>query len=124
MVSAPPVLAPGKTAAESVPVTKKPAAEAGQSAASFTPAATVAVGTQYVVQVGSFGNFEGAACQLAKLHKKGFAAYSVQADLGDKGVWQRIFVPGGTSRSEAKLVQEKLSRLLPQEESLIRKLQK
>ncbi len=124
MVSAPPVLAPGKTAAESVPVTKKPAAEAGQSAASFTPAATVAVGTQYVVQVGSFRNFEGAACQLAKLHKKGFAAYSVQADLGDKGVWQRIFVPGGTSRSEAKLVQEKLSRLLPQEESLIRKLQK
>ncbi len=120
----PPVLAPGKGAAEPVPVAEKTEAEVGQPAASFTPVATVAVGTQYVVQIGSFRNFEGAACQLAKLHKKGFAAYSVQADLGDKGVWQRIFVPGGDSRSEAKLVQEKLTRLLPREESLIRKLQK
>ena len=120
----PPVLAPGKGAAEPVPVAEKTEAEVGQPVACFTPVATVAVGTQYVVQIGSFRNFEGAACQLAKLHKKGFAAYSVQADLGDKGVWQRIFVPGGDSRSEAKLVQEKLTRLLPREESLIRKLQK
>ena len=125
-VSNPPVLAPGKSAAGPAPVAKKTAAEAAQPAASSTPAVTVvaAGGSRYVVHVGSFRSFEGAARQLAKLHKKGFAAYSVQADLGDKGVWQRIFVPGGASRSEAKLVQEKLSRLLPREDSLIRKLQK
>ncbi|MCK5679259.1 SPOR domain-containing protein [bacterium] len=79
-------------------------------------------GPHYVVHVGSFKSEAGASRQLAILQKKGVVAYKVRVDLGAKGVWQRIFVPGGVLKSDAKLVQEKLRKLFPREESLVRKV--
>jgi cell division protein FtsN len=76
----------------------------------------------YVVQIGSFRSVEGAARQMARLEKKGFTAFKVEADLGEKGVWQRVIVPGGLLKSDAELVQERLKQLLPREDSLIRKV--
>ncbi len=83
-----------------------------------------ATGPRYVVHIGSFRNEAGADRQLAKLQKKGFAAYKVEVDLGVKGVWQRIFVPGGVLKSDARLVQKQLAKSFPQEESLVRKIKK
>ncbi len=81
-------------------------------------------GPRYVVHIGSFRNEAGAARQLVKLQKKGFAAYKVEVDLGTKGVWQRIFVPGGASKSDARLVQKLLAKSFPREDSLIRRIKK
>ena len=112
-----------KATPEPVPVKEKavPVPEKVNPAAA--PAVTV-TGTRYVIHVGSFRNEAGAARQLAKLQKKGFAAYKVEVDLGDKGVWQRIFVPGGVLKSDAQQVQEQLAKIFPHEESLIRKIKK
>lgn len=90
----------------------------------ITSPKTAPTDTRYVVQIGSFRSEEGALRQLAMLQQKGFAAYRVEADLGGKGVWQRVFVPGGALKSDALPVQEKLKTLFPREKSLIRKLKK
>lgn len=87
------------------------------------PEVTV-TGPRYVVHIGSFRNEAGAERQIAKLQKKGFAAYKVEVNLGAKGVWQRIFVPGGVLKSDARLVQEQLAKSFPREESLVRKIKK
>ncbi len=123
-VAAPAVLAPGKGVSEADSVPEKTVSGTVAPATPSAPAAVNAKESRYVVHVGSFRNLEGVARQLAKLHKKGFAAYSVEADLGAKGVWQRIFIPGGDSLNDAKRVQARLAEQLPQEDSLIRKLKK
>ena len=76
----------------------------------------------YAVHIGSFKSQKRVSRQMAMLNKKGFAAYSVEVDLKDKGVWQRVMVPGGATREEAKIVQKKLAELFPREESLIKKV--
>jgi len=109
---------------ESIPAKKENAVVVPEK---VTPAAVqeaAAAGPRYVVHIGSFKNEAGAARQLAKLQKKGFAAYKVEVDLGEKGVWQRIFVPGGVLKSDARQVQEQLAKSFPREESLIRKIKK
>jgi len=73
----------------------------------------------YVVQIGSFKTKAGLDRQLAKLRKKGFAAHPVRVDLGKKGIWQRVYVSGGTSREKAKVMQEKLHKFFPLEKSWI-----
>lgn len=78
----------------------------------------------YAVHIGSFRNKEGASRQLAMLQKKGFAAYQVEVDLKEKGVWQRVLVPGGVTLKEAKVVQQKLADIFPKEDSLIRKIRR
>jgi cell division protein FtsN len=112
-----------KVTPEPVPVKEKAVAVPEKANPAAAPAVTV-TGTRYVVHIGSFRNEAGAARQLAKLQKKGFAAYKVEVDLGEKGIWQRIFVPGGALKSDARLVQEELAKSFPQEESLVRKIKK
>ncbi|MCD6292213.1 MAG: SPOR domain-containing protein [Deltaproteobacteria bacterium] len=75
----------------------------------------------YAIHIGSFRSKKGASRQRAMLQKKGFAAYRVEVELKEKGVWQRVLVPGGNTLDEAKVVQRKLAEIFPQEESLIRK---
>ena len=75
----------------------------------------------YGIHVGSFKSHERAANQLAMLQEKGFAAYQVEVDLEGKGIWQRVIIPGGTTRDEAKVVQKKLAEVFPWEDSLILK---
>ena len=98
-------------------------AEIDQQPVAASPAEAVS-GPCYVVHIGSFKTAAGAARQLAKVQEKGFAAYKVEVNLGEKGVWQRIFVPGGVGKSEAKQVQDKLKQLLPHEESRIIRVNK
>lgn len=78
----------------------------------------------YAVHVGSFKSQKRAARQVAKLQEKGFVSYSVKVDLKDKGVWQRVLIPGGTNRREAKVVQEKFAEFFPKEDSRILKIKK
>ncbi len=78
----------------------------------------------YAIHIGSFKSRKSVARQLAMLQEKGFAAYQVEVDLKNKGVWRRVLVPGGTTRKEAKVVQRKLAELFPREESLILKIKK
>ncbi len=71
-------------------------------AAEVSPAAlpkAVAQGS-YVVQVASFKDLPDAVGLRDRLSKKGYGAYIQAADLGDKGVWQRVMV-GPYAGSEA-----------------------
>ncbi|MCD6533333.1 MAG: SPOR domain-containing protein [Deltaproteobacteria bacterium] len=100
----------------------KPFAEtAPAAAASITEEAKA---LPYVVHVGSFRSTIRASNQVAMLQEKGFPAYHVEVYLENKGVWQRVFVPGGVTRGEAKDMQQKLAESFPREESLIRKIRK
>ena len=112
-----------KVASEPVAVKEKVVAVSEKVDLTAVPAVT-ATGPRYVVHIGSFRREAGAARQLAKLQKKGFTAYKVEVDLGAKGVWQRIFVPGGVLKSDARVVQEQLAKSFPREESLVRKIKK
>jgi len=112
-----------KVTPESIPAKEKAVAAPEKANRVAAPEVT-ATGPCYVVHVGSFRNEAGADRQIAKLQKKGFAAYKVKVDLGAKGVWQRIFVPGGVSKSAARQVQEQLAKSFPREESLLRKIKK
>ncbi|MCD6430976.1 MAG: SPOR domain-containing protein [Deltaproteobacteria bacterium] len=78
----------------------------------------------YAVHIGSFKSQKRVARQLAMLQEKGFAAYQVEVDLKEKGVWQRVMIPGGATRDEAKALQKKLAELFPKEDSLIKKIKK
>jgi len=98
-------------------------AESDQQQVAASPAEAVS-GPCYVVHIGSFRTAAGAARQLAKVQEKGFAAYKVEVNLGEKGVWQRILVPGGVGKSDAKQVQDKLKQLLPHEDSRIIRVKK
>ncbi len=112
-----------KVASLPLPVKEKAVAELEKVDLPASPG-VAATTSSYVVHIGSFRNEAGAARQLAKLQKKGFAAYKVEVNLGIKGVWQRIFVPGGESKSTALKVRAELAESFPREESLIRKLKK
>ncbi len=112
-----------KVAPKLVPAKEK-AVVAPEKVSPATASAITATGPRYVVHIGSFRNEAGAARQLAKLQKKGFAAYKVEVDLRAKGVWQRIFVPGGVSKSDARQVQEQLTKSFPREDSLVRRIKK
>ena len=78
----------------------------------------------YAIHIGSFKSQKRVSRQIAMLQKKGFAAYFVVVDLKEKGVWQRVMIPGGATREEAKVVQKELAELFPREESLIKKIKK
>ncbi len=84
----------------------------------------VTSGLPYNIHIGSFRSHKRAARQLAMLQEKGLAAYQVEVDLKGKGIWQRVLVPGGATREEAKAVQKKLAELFPREDSLILKSKK
>ncbi len=99
----------------------KPLAEAVSAAASITEEPAV---LPYAIHIGSFRSKKRASSQLAMLQKKGFDAYQVEVDLKEKGVWQRVLVPGGVTREEAQVVQQKLADIFPREDSLIRKIRK
>ena len=103
--------------------------EAGKSAEdtaakAVTSKVEVSSVIHYAVHIGSFKSQKRVARQLAMLQEKGFAAYRVEVDLKEKGVWQRVMIPGGATRDEAKALQKKLAELFPKEDSLIKKIKK
>lgn len=94
-------------------VAAKPAPAAEPTAV----AKTVTTGA-YVVQVASFPLLSDAQALKERLAKKGYSAYTQEADLGAKGVWHRVYVgPFDDSATAGKTVErlvaeERLSALV------------
>lgn len=108
------------TQAKSAPVpavAPKPAPAPVPSAAPVAAAKPAASGG-YVVQVASFPQLSDAQTLKDRLAKKGYNAYTQDADLGAKGVWHRVYVgPFEDSATAGKTVQrliaeERLSALV------------
>lgn len=97
---------------ESAPAAKVPSQNAGESAAaSFAEDSLMskdAVTAEHLrnmpftIQAASFREAAKAEKILNDLKKKGFPAYLVSKDLGEKGVWHRVYVGGFPSKTEAK----------------------
>jgi DedD protein len=72
----------------------------------------------YLVQAASFRRSEDARALQAKLGQKGYAAFTEEAHLGEKGVWYRVYVgPFATDTAAAAAVarlkaEEKLTALV------------
>ncbi len=80
-----------------------------EQAAAAPPAA---VG--YLLQVASFRNIRQAEALRHRLAGKGYAVFVRKADLGGKGVWQRVYVGPYSDRMTA----EKAAKQLKQKEKL------
>lgn len=110
-----PAPAPAKSApAPAVASKPAPAAPAAEPAA----VAKTATSGAYVVQVASFPLLSDAQALKERLAKKGYSAYTQEADLGAKGVWHRVYVgPFDDSATAGKTVErlvaeERLSALV------------
>lgn len=93
----------GKAAIGSGLNPKKPEAPAAQPAAPAAPAAAPAAQETagYTVQVASYRDKPEAEAAQAKLTAKGVAAYLVESNLQDKGLWYRLRVGKHLSKEEA-----------------------
>lgn len=106
---------PAKTAVPAPVPATKPAAKAVSAVA---PAPAAAGG--YMVQAAAFRRSEDARALQAKLGKKGYAVFTEEAQLGEKGVWFRVYVgPYATAGAADAAV----SRLMAEEKltALVRK---
>jgi hypothetical protein len=56
----------------------------------------------YSIYLGSYGSLERAEKALSMYEKKGLSPYWVEVDLGDKGVWFRIFTGYFPNKAEAE----------------------
>jgi DedD protein len=117
--------APAATAtAPTAPAKPAPAASVAKPVATTPdsapapPAAKAAVSGAYIVQVASFPQSADALALKERLAKKGYSAYTQEADLGAKGVWHRVYIgPFDDSATAGKTVErlvaeERLSGLV------------
>ena len=58
-------------------------------------------GYPYSLKLDSFKTLERVEKALKQYNKKGLAPYAVKVDLGDKGVWRRIYLGAYESKEEA-----------------------
>jgi hypothetical protein len=56
----------------------------------------------YSIYLGSYGSSERAKKAMSRYEKKGLSPYWVEVDLGDKGIWFRIFTGYFPNREEAE----------------------
>jgi cell division septation protein DedD len=80
---------PVKTAAAKSDPPKKTEAPAKSAA---PPAPPAAAGGAFVVQAAAFREAADAGSLRERLAGKGYAAYTQEANLGEKGVWHRVYV--------------------------------
>jgi DedD protein len=66
------------------------------------PTTTGSATHEYTVHVGSFRHMEQAYKDIATLQKYGYIGRAVRTDLGDKGIWYRVYVGGFPNRVEAE----------------------
>lgn len=101
-----------------VPAAVSKSAPAQAPAATPTPTPTAApaaaakptAGGAYVVQVASFPQQSDAQALKERLAKKGYNAYTQDADLGAKGVWHRVYIgPFDDSATAGKTVERLVS---------------
>jgi len=89
---------PGKTDVQAPPPAKaaapvaKAAAPVAKAAAPVAKATAPAAAGGYLVQAAAFRGSEDAKRLQAKLVRKGYAAFTEEAQLGAKGVWHRVYV--------------------------------
>jgi DedD protein len=107
-----PKAAPAPKPAEKPAVTKSPAA-AVSPVPETRPAAAAAEGA-YVVQAASFRQSTDARALQERLAGKGYAAYVQSADLGEKGIWHRVYIGPINTPAEG----ERIAHRLLQEEKL------
>ena len=101
---APPVISPSpvqNTVKNTVstlppPIEEKPETQVDYASAAFT------------IQVASFREEKYAQSALARLISAGFPGRIVTKDLGDKGVWYRLYVGAFQNKNEAQAYLEKL----------------
>ena len=110
---------PVKTATTPAPVpaaTPAPA-PATKAVSAVTPPPAVAAGG-YLVQAAAFRRSEDARALQAKLGQKGYSAFTEAANLGEKGIWYRVYVGpfATTSAADAAVArlkaEEKLTALV------------
>jgi cell division septation protein DedD len=69
------------------------------------PPKATAAGGAFVVQVAAFRTAADARAMQTRLAGKGYAAYTQEANLGEKGVWHRVYVgPYGSAEAAAAAV--------------------
>ena len=108
-VSKPPIDLPAKpivkkTAAQVVAAVR-PVAEGDAPAAPRAELPTVDPQGSFSVQVGSFAAAADAGKLKQQLVKKGYPAFMVEADLGNKGIWYRVRVGPYANGEKAKSMQ-------------------
>ncbi len=64
----------------------------------------------YTVQVASLKSDKAALKLVSKLERKGYPAYFIAIDLGDKGVWYRVRVGNFLERDDADTVVAKIQK--------------
>lgn len=74
------------------------------------PARSPAVVTGYAVQVYSFQDKTRAEKALEGLKSKGYQAFLVVSDLGEKGTWYRVRVGGIADEKEAQIMLENVRK--------------
>ena len=74
------------------------------------PARSSAVVTGYAVQVYSFQDKTRAEKALEDLRSKGYQAFLVVSDLGEKGTWYRVRVGGIADEKEAQVMLENIRK--------------
>jgi len=107
---------PAKTDVQALP----PAKAAAPVAAPVAKAAAPVAAGGYLVQAAAFRGSEDARRLQAKLVRKGYAAFTEEAQLGAKGVWHRVYVGPFATAGAADAV---VSRLKAEERltALVRK---
>ncbi len=74
------------------------------------PARSPAVVAGYAVQVYSFQDKTRAEKALETLRSKGYQAFLVVSDLGEKGIWYRVRVGGIADEKEAQVMLENVRK--------------
>jgi len=103
------------TVSEDNPPEKKPATEPAKVAAtkappeSSKPKPPPVTSGEYVVQVASFKSDPDAKTLQQRLLGKGHRAFLQQVDLGDKGVWTRVYVGFFDTKTAAQRVADRLT---------------
>lgn len=118
VAEAPPAHSPAAAPSPAKPAPAPTASARPVPAAEPVAAAKPAASGAYVVQVASFPQLSDAQVLKDRLAKKGYDAYTQEADLGAKGVWHRVYVgPFPDSATAGKTVErlvaeERLSALV------------
>ena len=74
------------------------------------PARSPAIVTGYAVQVYSFQDKTRAEKALEELRSRGYQAFLVVSDLGEKGTWYRVRVGGIADEKEAQVMLENVRK--------------
>jgi len=117
----PSAAAPATAVATSMPAkTNVQALPPAKAAAPVAKAAAPVAAGGYLVQAAAFRGSEDARRLQAKLVRKGYAAFTEEAQLGAKGVWHRVYVGPFATAGAADAV---VSRLKAEERltALVRK---